>query len=419
MPSNTKVFEDVNAVAPAKDSHAVDGTFNQSDAPEVTEEALQAWLQHEIGETRPDIPAVMTPEISPTKADIDIAERLLSAYAACRADEVKSRTVGLDIWSSIRKLQQRYLETLDEADPEALASYLCNMASHDATIGIVQGDGEHRWLTDSEDYRAFKALSIKDKLISFAEAVGAIRCECPEQGAWGEAMHADINDIILSLQGVVGVDLAPPNVEGQVFKIRSRNALLHDRDLHAQFAAWAMRDITGEGAAVCELGGGVGKAAYWSERFGLGPYTIIDLPHINVLQGFYLLKTLPSDRVRLYGEVVNDPSVTVWPHFAMAELADKEVDLVFTQDSLPEINRETAIDYIKSAKRVSRHWFFSINQEAAVAYNQDFWAEAGEGDPKQNVVGDLVAMTGGFRRVMRAPYWMRKGYVTELFEVLD
>jgi len=392
---------------------------NDSGAPEITEEALSAWISHNLGEVWPEIPYLITSEISPTPDDILIAERLLSSYRRCKEMDEKHSDIGFDIWSSIRKLQESYINVLDGGDSEALAVYLCNMPKQDATIGITQGNGEYSWITQSKDYRKFKAMSIKDKLISFGEAVGALQCECPEQGPWGEHMHADLTKLVEVIEAAVNIQLSPPEIEGALFKIQSRRGLFHDRDLHAQYAAWSMREFAGKGASVCEIGGGAGKAAFWATRFDLGSYVILDLPHINVLQGYYLLKTLSKDKVQLFGEKLSEPVVKVLPHFEKESFGKNQFDMVFTQDSLPEINHDNAVEYIEWASRVSRKWLYSINQEAAVSYNETFWDEADDNnDPRQNIVGNLVMLSRGFKRISRTPYWLRKGYVTELFEVV-
>jgi hypothetical protein len=140
----------------------------KSDAPEVTEEALRAWIQHEIGNPRPHIPRLVVPDIAPSEIDEAIAARLIAAYSACKKAEAAYPAIGADIWSAIRKLQAHFFTVLESGDARALAAYLCNMSRHDATIGIGQGDGEYRWITTSPEYESFRALLIKDKLVSFA-----------------------------------------------------------------------------------------------------------------------------------------------------------------------------------------------------------------------------------------------------------
>jgi hypothetical protein len=385
--------------------------------PDITDETVRQWVQHEFGTPWPEIPRQIIPDIEPSDQDQAIAERLLAAYAACLREEENHPSIGADLWSGIRKLQGSFLSVLASRNPKELAGYLCNMARRDATIGITQGDGEHGWITTSPEYAEFRALLIKDKLVSFAEAVAAIRCECPEQGPWGAHLYADLDALFRSLEDEVGISLAPPPIDGGLFKIHAAGAWIHDRDLHAQFAAWSMRELAGPSATVCELGAGVGRAAYWAYRFGLGAYTIFDLPHVNLLQGFYLLKSVPMDQVQLFGETVENPIVTVRPYFETTSVKPGEIDIIFTQDSLPEIHRESALRYIKWARDISPQWFYSINQEAAEAYTQSFGAPGGETDPRQNVVSALMSEVTGFRRVMRVPYWLRKGYVSELYKV--
>ena len=60
------------------------------------------------------------------------------------------------------------------------------MSRQDATVGTVQGDAEHAKIVAIPAYRQFLALHAKDKLVSLAEAVGAIAVENPEAGVWVE-----------------------------------------------------------------------------------------------------------------------------------------------------------------------------------------------------------------------------------------
>jgi hypothetical protein len=391
---------------------------SELDAPQITDEIIQAWIRHPVGTPRPDVPRVVVPDGTPSEIDEAIAVRLLASYNACKKEEAAHPAIGPDVWSAIRRLQAAFFTVLESGEPKTLAAFLCNMSRHDATIGISQGNEEYRWITSSPEYEHFRALLIKDRLVSFAEAVGAIRCECPEVGPWGRHMHADIDVLLQALEERVGTSLAPPEIDGGLFKLRAGTGLVHDRDLHGQFAAWSMREIAGPDAAICEIGGGVGRAAYWAQRFGLGPYTIIDLPHVNVLQGYYLLKSLPMDQVCLYCETLADPRVTVLPYFEKRLIDSDEVDMVFNQDSLPEIHRDAALDYLAWTRKIARSWFYSINQEAGEAYSQRFWEPAGEGDPRQNVVSELATEARGFRRILRAPYWLRRGYTAELYQIL-
>ena len=403
--------------ADAADKPSDDASF-EPDVPELTQQVMQAWMQHEIGSSLPTIPGGVTPDIEATPIDVAIAERLLAAYSLSDRERTRYFPAAEDMWSSIGKLQQKFFALLASGNPEALAAYLCNMARHDGTIGITQGVQEHDFILSHPDYAYFRRMMIKDKMISFAEATGAINYECPEQGPCGEYLHGDIDVLLQKLEAKVGISLTPPAIDGAMIKVPAGGGLFHDRDLYAQFTAWSMRELVGPGAPVCEIGGGVGRCAYWAQRFGLGRYTLIDLPHINVLQGYYLIKSLPENTVALFGESVQDANVRVVPSFAKDHATEDEVEIVLAQDCLPEFHKDIALDYIAWSRRFSRTYLYSINQEGAAAYTQDFCAPADENDPKQNVVRELVAQSGGFRNVMRAPYWLRKGYAAELFKIV-
>jgi len=139
---------------------------------------------------------------------------------------------------------------------------------------------------------------------------------------------------------------------------------------------------------------------------------LIDLPHINVLQGFYLIKTLPDAKVSLYGEDYQSDGggvcVQVMPPFVLSQLSQNSFDLVINQDSFPEINSSIVSDYLVWIK-LSTKLFLSINHESKPnSINGTL----------QNNVSELIANVGGFIRRTRQPYWPRKGYVCELYDIV-
>ena len=185
------------------------------------------------------------------------------------------------------------------------ARYLCNVSRHDAAVGITQGDDEYKRIAWSGSYRDFLALMTKDKLVSLAEAVGSLPVENPEEGLSGVNLNTDPDELVASISRQLGVDIAPPDIDGGLFKLEHAVLhLFHERDANAIFTAWLLKRVLGGRTAprICEIGAGSGRVAYWIRRLGLASHTIIDLPHVNVVQGYYLLKTVPADQVVLYGE---------------------------------------------------------------------------------------------------------------------
>lgn len=328
----------------------------------------------------------------------------MKAYGSvCRT--APATAVNADVWTYIRSRQRKYFDTLESKDPERLAAYLCNMSRHDATHGTVQGDWEYKKLLLSPRYRRYISLMAKDKLVLLAEALGAVPVENPEQGEWGMALRRDSDNLVATIENKLGRVLRPPAIDGGLFKLETARGEFSERDCNAIYTAWLLTEQLTGGArpSVCEIGGGVGRVAYWSMQFGAGNYMIADLPHINVLQGFYLMKAMPQLRVCLYGEDARDADVVIWPGDRLAEAPRVAFDLVLNQDSFPEIHADIVRNYLRWIRTVSPR-FISINHESR---------PNSIGDERQVSVPELVSDVGGFERKARWPYWLRRGYVLE------
>jgi hypothetical protein len=361
---------------------------------------------------------VLVADKTPVPADVEIASRLLRAFRAATKDRTAAKSsTREDVWTGITAHQSRFASILGRGDHDELALYLCNISRHDAAVGIIQGDVEHTRITRDRAYRDFLALMTKDKLVSLAEAVGALAVENPEQGAYGVSLHTDPDELVARISNRLGLDIAPPDVDGGLFKLATNGGLFGERDVNAIFTAWLLKGILQartrarhESARICEIGGGSGRVAYWGRRLGLTSHTIIDLPHVNVVQGYYLLKSFPAEQVVLYGEqsTVGDAALTIWPNHAIHELEGREYDLVLNQDSMPEMSRQTVEDYLLWISRACQGLFVSINHESKPPYGTNLVHVS---------VPEAIAEIGGFERQDRYPYWLRKGYVVELYLV--
>lgn len=360
------------------------------------------------------IPAEIIPDIAATSRDIEIARRLLRAYKLSLAGYVKRVEDYEDIWSHIKVQQPTFFAALGSEDPAVLASYLCNMSRHDATHGTVQGYREYLKIRFNPFYRQYISRVIKDKLVLLAEAVGAIACENPEQGVWGKNFSLPIDQLVRAIESKIGLKISPPEIDGGLLKIIGASAQFHERDLNAIFTAWSISNILQNisDGSICEIGAGTGRVAYWSWQMGIKSYSIIDLPHINVLQGFYLLKALPDVNIRLYGEPVQaneqDREIAILPTYGVQTLSPRSFDLVLNQDSFPEIHADIVRDYLMRIREISRKYFLSINHESC---------PPGEGDFTHISVQQIIDEVGGYQKLFRTPYWLRRGYVMQLYKV--
>jgi putative sugar O-methyltransferase len=196
-----------------------------------------------------------------------------------------------------------------------------------------------------------------------------------------------------------------------LLKIRSAHGLFNERDLNAIYTAWSLKQLLPPDAALAEIGAGSGRVAYWSWRFGFRSLTIFDLPHINVIQGYYLIKALPGAPITLFGETAAEESrqgVTILPGHRIHSDVTGHFDLVLNQDSFPEIDMDAVRSYLQRIKALSNRYFLSINHESR--------PRSVDGKLQLNVP-QVVAEVGGYRRAWRMPYWLRRGYVFELYEI--
>lgn len=182
-----------------------------------------AILQHPArrGRVRPE--TVLVPDRVPGEDDVFIAARLLAAYRAAQADGYAGSVQSggpVDLWTAIGLRKDSFAMTLERGSAQELAAILCNVARHPAGQGILQGDAEHERITSDPSYRAFLALLAQDTLVSLAEAVGALPVENPAQGTFGTSLHRDPGALVAAVEARLGTDLAPPDVDGGLLKLR-------------------------------------------------------------------------------------------------------------------------------------------------------------------------------------------------------
>lgn len=322
-------------------------------------------LQHPLGRRRPRLTGVLSADRAASSEDVAIATRLLAAYQDSVA-WARPTVERSDIWTDIQAGQKHFLSILHRANPEELAGYLCNMSRHDALRGISQGDIE-------------------------------------------------FERIVAGIEARLELDITPPDIDGGLLKLQAGTRAFSDRDLSAVYSAHLLQrasPTTGE-ARICEIGGGAGRLAYWSHRLGMKTYTIIDLPHVNVVQGYYLLKALPCASVLLYGEARSTSlhaSLRILPAHAISDDHAHKYDVVVNEDSFPEMDPATVREYLSWIKTCCRGRLMSVNHENKPPY----------GNGRIHVsVPETIQELGGFRLRQRFPYWLRKGYVMELYEPLD
>jgi len=297
-------------------------------------------------------------------------------------------------------------EALGRGEAEGLARLLSSMFQSDFVIGMAAGS-----MVTEDSGRLWSRLAwltAISKLVALAEALGTTRVENPEQGHVATALRGGIETVIAGVEARLGMSLDFPDV-GAACGVLVAGRVIPPEWPELIYGAVRLCEAIeayvppcGRPPLVVEIGGGYGGMAYWVLGMIDARYVIIDLPVINVLQGWFLGQALGHESVSLHGET--EGRIAIVPNHALTTV-QTPFDILANKDSLPEISFDDAVGYLAWARSNCRGAFYSNNQEGAAVVS----------GAAQNVVGELIEHVGGFQRVRRDASWLRRGYVEEIF----
>jgi hypothetical protein len=373
-------------------------------------DVFQHTLVHPIGSEAPSLPfgkkdAKWNPEMVVT------SRRLIAAYKAIMSQESPLKQItDEDLWSALmRDNFGQMLSFVHAEDADQLSRYLVDFGKEYTWFGgITTGvDGYTHWDRNEQ----FVAYSYFDKLVCLGEALGVLSAESPEQGIggkWGKNVLSDPSEIVDAIEAQLGINIVPPEGTVHVAGLNVRGGLLHYRHINALYLATRIRDITAPKDRICEFGGGLGLAAFYLNRMGRKDVTIFDLPMVNILSGYFLIGTLGHEAVCLEGEHPRRDAIKLRANWNCANEIDGTFRVAANQDSFPEINRRIFDEYVRQIKRITADCFLSINHEGEQLI---------AGGARHLHVSRLLNADRSFRRIYRSPYWLRRGYVEELYRI--
>ncbi len=366
-------------------------------------------ILHDLSEFRfPNAFAFKTDTPSP---DLEtIVERLVRYHRLMQAEIRRGKLRQADdMWTAIGRHHRPLADALDASDIAAVSDILVNICKTPASYGLMHAL-DYATLAASPTESLSEAIRIVDRMIALGEALGCQPVQCPEQGHWGYK-DLDLVSLYRGIQARLPMDMTPPAAGGGTYGVITDKGVICVKDLEAMYTATrvlALIERT-ERKSVCEIGGGTGTLAYYLAKAGAADITVFDLPMVSVIQGYYLMRSLGPDQVWLFGETPGSARIRLLPHWELANEPSWRHALFLNQDSMPEIDRTAALDYLRLIRDKGAKLFLSLNQEGRFTNTS---AAA------QSVVYELVEQVGGYRRLYRFPYWMRAGYVEELYEVL-
>ena len=350
-----------------------------------------------------EMPAFAVSPAVPLTDDMALVQRVMASFNLAQAS-FRPSTSPWD--TALLDIKKTVYDALSGTNAMEAASVLRDPGAStffwgfDAVASSRTGEFEPhefvlRRLNGTVDWRTLYVLWVLDALISFAEAIGARRVAYPEiEMEQPSAFKYGVDDIIDELEAALDMELHFPNPYPNEHGLYSKRGVIGFRAVQSVYQAWRIAQLADDNPdfKVLEIGAGLGRTAYFANRFGVKNYTIVDVPLTNAAQGYFLGRVLGADEVQLYGES-KDARLKIIPSSAMD--GDGNYDLIVNVDSWTELSPDTAQYYWNFARRAT-HKVLSINHEFNSFTVRDLYSKS------PNV------------KALRFPYCMRRGYVEEI-----
>lgn len=242
--------------------------------------------------------------------------------------------------------------------------------------------------------------SIIDKLLSLCEYLGILRLDNPE---YIKKKYQDLNieKLITEIEKKIKLKLKFNNPFPGEKGINTSKGILSIREIQAIYQAYRIKEIIKlkkyKIKNVLEFGGGLGRTAYYCYKFGIKDYTSVDLLVPRICQLNYLSRLLNSKKIIAKPQLSNFYKKNiklVSPEFLFSK--NIKFDLAFNSDSFTEIDIINQKKYARYLKKNSKI-FFSINHEYNLYKVSDFFNTKNPDKYSRNL------------------YWLRKGYLEEIF----
>lgn len=319
---------------------------------------------------------------SPTRDNRAIISRIIASYNLAIANSGGAKE---GMWLGIfQQHQQDIHAALLSEDEERVWSIFSDPGSNDLLYGIdphFRGFHQTIWSRD----KLFSYCI--DGLIRLCEATGACRVYCAEHHG-SDTLFVSIEERLNLLDSAIGVRLDFPNPYPNEFGIQTSRGIMAWKAPDSIYQAWRARHFS-KGGNVLEIGGGVGRAAYYGIRLGIPAYSIVDLPLSLAIQAYFLASALGNNAVSLFGEETQAPIRLAPPAFFLSNTDEYEV--ILNSNAMTEFDADSVSRYWEAVSTRAKV-FLSMNHEA----------------------NDIRMWTLSGHTAERFPHWIRDGYVEEI-----
>lgn len=342
-----------------------------------------------------------------------IGDRVIAEFRKTPHNEL----YGLDdLWG--RGLLRHHVplaSLISQGDGYAVAEHISELHRNSLGMGLKWPATWDELVTNAGMAPHLRHVMI-DRIASLAEYLGLVPVYNPEGYPAPAGYGAEqIARLLGEIDNRLGYEIAAPPCYSLAFGVvRPSGATLDDRAINAVYTADRIVDLLkGMGVAaadahILEIGGGIGNLANQCLKRGIGRYSMVDIPTVRAIQVYFALSTVPEADINFSAEGMRSAArLDVLRPPDLGAFADRSVHVVVNENSLPEIEREAAIAYLRQIARIARGCFLSINHESGdtIAGHQH---------------GRVFELVGGanidrFRRLQRSRHWLWPGYIEEIY----
>ena len=331
-------------------------------------------------------------------ADPLLIGRLVEAFLRA---EPQATYADDSMWTGIRQMHHAAVTVLQSRDVGAVSRLLARPHEGYLFYGF---EDLGVWSVDAYrnvDRRTGYAAHCDELLRQLARAVGVLPLHNPEPGNHVVAVPP-LPALLDQIAAAAGFSLEPPAPYPNYYGLDTPVGILGERVLNAIYGAYRIRQLTASTRTprVLEIGAGLGRTAAYCYRAGITDYWIVDVPMTHLAQGHFLGHAIGADRLVLDGEPGWDSRQNAVKFLSPERFFSDQLpafDVIVNVDSLTELGRAVAERYMRRAAELAPT-FWSVNHEA---------------NPFR--VLELHSSLHAYQSVDRRPYWMRAGYVEEVY----
>ena len=330
----------------------------------------------------------------------DFLDRVRRAY---RLANEASQLPESEIWSSIAKIQTPVHEALMAPDNDAIRSIFVDPLSSDLYYGVDNLAASLSHPSHAAGY----ALRSQTDIILLADAIGLRRWLPPnaELAAYyhrvdEQQRNPDVEALLSGISEALGFDVRFPNPFRGEMGLSTSRGIASYRAIQALFQCsrvkQELRSLSSD--SVLEIGPGMGRTAFYARAAGICDYTTVDLPIGVAAQACFLGAAIGPEAIWMIGDEPHTAAgrIQLLPSTARDKI-ERHFALTLNVDSSTEMGVAVCDDYVAWIAERSDA-FLSVNHEA----NAPTIAAAG-----RRFLSDW--------QCRRHPYWMRHGYLDEIF----